>query len=345
MAQRKRATINDIAKSVGVNPSTVSRALNPSSKSKISPKVIKKITVAASKLGYYRNRAAAMLVQKKSYTIGAIIPDLQNPVFPPMIRGLQDVFDKAGYTLILSNSENNKDFADIALSKFQEWAVDGCVLATANREDDIIKKCIQNDISLVLINRTVDDNDVSSVITDDIVGIRSAFNHLVELGHKNIAHIAGPQDTSTGFERYREYISCMKMNDFKDALVEYTDAYNIEEGRLAFQRLWNAEPKVTAIIAGNDLIALGCIDAMHELDLVCPRDVSLVGYNDIPFVNRIKPALTTVSIPKYNIGVRAAEELLKQLDSPDNKDAKKEVIKLQTELVVRESTAAPRKSV
>lgn len=335
MAQKK-ITIREVAASVGVNPSTVSRALNPETRSLITPQVVKKVEKAAQKLGYYPNKMAAALKKNKSLTVGVLIPDLVNPLFPPIIRGLQDTLDAAGYTVITASSDNNPDYEQTAFRKLRERAVDGFVMATAHLEDPLIDECIKDKLPLVLINRTVTKPGVSAVINDDRAGIRAAVEHLLELGHKKIAHIAGPQDTSTGLMRYTEFLSDMREHDLADNLVEIAKAFTVEEGRKACEKFLNTKNKFSAIIAGNDLIALGCIDALKEKGLTCPQDVSVIGFNNMPMLDRMTPALTSIAVPHYEFGVRAAEILLDKIQRPDRESV---VVQLSPKLVVRDSTS------
>ncbi len=333
---KKRVTVRDLAASVGVNVSTVSRALNPETRKMITPEVVQKIVKAAEKMGYYPNRVAAALANNRSQTIGVLIPDLMNPVFPPILRGLQDTCDKAGYTLISANSDNKLENERTALRAMRERAVDGCIMATARRDDPLVEECINQKLPLVLINRTVDREGVNAIINDDAVGIRMAVDHLISLNHKHIAHIAGPQNTSTGFARHEEFLSRMHLKGMSTDLIANADAFSIEEGHRIFNELLAQGEKITAVVASNDLLALGCLDAMKEHGLRCPDDISVVGFNNIPFLDRMAPALTTIAIPHYEIGVQAASNLLEQIRNP-----KKEpfIMKLQPKLIVRGSTA------
>jgi len=179
---------------------------------------------------------------------------------------------------------------------------------------------------------------VDAVVNDDAAGIDYAVEHLIALGHTQIAYIAGPQHTSTGFERREEFIAKMRLQNLNTGYVEIAAAYLVEEGRQALLRLFDKDLHLTAVIAGNDMLALGCIDAINESGLRCPEDISVVGFNNMPFLDRTTPALTTVAIPHYEIGAKAAENILDQLH---NKDRKSAISRLQPELIVRHSTAKP----
>lgn len=334
----KTITIRDVAAALGVNPSTVSRALNPQTQDMITPEVVRNVNQMAQKMGYYPNRVAAALVQKRSYTIGVLIPDLMNPVFPPMIRGLQDTLDKEGYTVIVANSDGHQEYEKTAYRKFRERAIDGFIMATALYKDALVDECVSQNLPLVLMNRTVESGKVNSVVNDDAAGIRMAIDHLISIGHTHIAHIAGPQNTSTGRTRLTEFNDHLKSLGLEASHVLKARNYSIEEGRRLAAEMLSAGERPGAVIGANDLVALGCIDAFENAGLNCPSDISVMGFDDIPFLDRMTPALTTISIPQYEIGAMAAKSLLKQLGESDTKIT---VTRLQPGLMVRESTAPP----
>ena len=336
---KRKATIRDIAELVGVHHSTVSRALNAEMRAKISPAVVRKIERAAAKLGYYPNIVASSLKQNRSFAIGVLIPDLMNPVFPPIIRGIQDTAEAAGYTVITANTDDEPDKESESLRMMQGRLMDGVLIATARREDPIVEQCIDRQIPFVLVNRTVDRADVHAVIVDEYFAIRSTLDHLLEQGHERIAHVAGPAHTSTGYERATTFRTYMRACNQVPDLVVSTNKFTTEEGARAFRKLLSIDDSFTAVVAGSDLVALGCIDAMAEAGLKAPDDISIVGGNDMPFLSRMDPALTTVAIPKYEMGARAATTLL---DIIAGKNEEPVVTRLQPRLVVRHSTAPPR---
>jgi len=332
---KKKPTIRDIANLVGVHHSTVSRALDADQKSKISPKVVRQVENAAQKLGYTPNIAASALRRNRSYAVGVLVPDITNPVFPPILRGIQDVAEAQGYTVIISNTDDTALKEQNAFRMMQGRAIEGMIMATARLDDPIVDECRRNRIPLVLVNRTVGETGVNAVVVDEDFGVRTALDHLFELGHKKIAHIAGPLDTSTGAARKRSFEAYLKLHDFDASLVETTKKFTVDEGYDACNRLLKRGDAFTAVVAGNDLLALGCIDALQAVGKSVPGDVSVVGGNDIPMLSRMSPALTTVKIPKYEMGSQATTILF---DSIEGKDRDPLVIRLQPSLIVREST-------
>jgi LacI family transcriptional regulator len=329
---KRKVTIRDVAERVGVHHSTVSRALSPSKRDKISPAVVEKVERAADELGYFPNIVASSLKQNRSFTVGVLTPDLTNPLFPPIIRGIQDTAEAAGYTLITANTDDEQDKELNALRSMRGRAIEGMIITTARREDRIVEECIANDIPFVLVNRTVDQQGVNAVIIDEVRGINAVLDHLTSLNHTRIAHVAGPQHTSTGHERAVAFGHGMHARDLTGDLVEAADKYTIEEGRRAFGRLLARDNSLTAVVAANDMLALGCIDAISELDLNVPGNISVTGYDDIQFLERMNPALTTVQVPKYEMGSQAAETLL---DAIAGSESEPSVVRVHPQLIVR----------
>jgi len=333
---RRKITIRDVANLVGVHHSTVSRALSPNNRNKISPAVVKKVEKAAEKLGYFPNLVASSLKQNRSFAVGVLIPDLKNPLFPPIIRGIQDTAEAVGYTVITANTDDEEEKERNALRMMQGRSIEGVIIATARRTDPIVEECIEHDIPFVLVNRTVDREDVNAVILDEDFGIRSVLDHLMALKHTRIAHIAGPQHTSTGYHRAECFADYLRMHNLPADLVEPTEKFTVGEGGRAFRKLLARDNNFTAIVAGNDLLALGCVDAMKEMGLLVPENISIAGYDDILFLDRMTPALTTVLVPKYEMGSQAAKTLLEMVGG-DSKEPV--VLRMQPRLVIRNSTA------
>jgi LacI family transcriptional regulator len=332
---KRKVTIRDVADLVGVHHSTVSRALSPSKRGKISPAVVQKVEQAAKDLGYYPNIVASSLKQNRSFTIGVLIPDLMNPLFPPIIRGIQDAAESVGYTVITANTDDEEQKEADALRMMQGRSIEGVIITTARRQDPIVEECLENDIPFVLVNRTVDRDGVNAVIGDEDAGVRAILEHLVGLKHKRIAHVAGPQHTSTGFHRARAFAGFMKERQLQCDLIEATQKFTIEEGRQAFARLLARDSGFSAVVAGNDLLALGCMDAMQDAGIVVPDDMSVTGYDDMLFLERMSPALTTIKVPKYDMGSQACKTLLDLIGGADLVPA---VAEVQPQLVVRDST-------
>jgi LacI family transcriptional regulator len=296
---------------------------------------------AAKSLGYSPNSAARSLRTRTSSVAGVIIPDLRNPVFPPIVRGIEDGLREAGYMALLGNTDGDEDRERELLAAMRGRQTDGFILATSRRGDPFPAEQGGYPVPTVLVNRRADNSDIPSVTPDNIAGVHATVRLLVELGHRRIGHVAGPQELSTGWERYRAFLDAMAAHDLPvdPARVTFSTAFTEEAGLVAALPLLAADPSITAIVAGNDLIALGCYRALDQRGLCCPRDISVVGFNDMPFLDRQRPRLTSVRIPHYEIGIESARLLLERIANPA---APAKRVVLPVELVQRESTTPPR---
>lgn len=339
--KRSRVTLRHVADHAGVHPSTVSRALNTETRSMLKPDLAARVARAASELGYRPHPIASSLRTNRTQTIGVVIPDLTNPLFPPIIRGIEDRLAIAGYTAIIANTDNDRARDRLTVERMRGRRVDGLILATARRRDPLIAECRRDDIPVVLINRTTDTDGIACIINDDALGMRLVVDHMVAQGHERIAYVGGPPTLSTGHMRNEGFEEAMRAANrrIEPELIVHADAFREESGRDAAHALMAKALPFTALIAANDLLALGCLDALEEAGLDCPRDVSVTGFNDMPFLERAVPALTTVRIAHYHMGTQAAELILALAR---DEDIPIQRILLEPELVTRTSTAAPR---
>jgi LacI family transcriptional regulator len=336
-----RPTIKDVASRCGVHPSTVSRALSPAMSHLVADDVAKRIRATAAALGYRPNVTAAGLRTGRSGLVGVLAPDIADPGFPPVLGGVAEALHDAGYATIVVDvgpSGSPVELVDRLIAR----GVDGLVLATVSLYDPVIEHCIDAGVPVVLVNRTDAGKLVPSVASDDEAGIGLAVDHLAGLGHRHIGHVAGPQEISTGALRRSGFEAGAARADLprRAVPVETAPAYTREAGRAAALRLLDHEPELTAIVAANDLLALGVYDALSERGLSCPKDVSVVGHNDMPYVDMLSPPLTTVRIAQREMGDKAARLLLAQIGDPQ---ARHDHVVLAPTLVVRASTAPPRR--
>jgi LacI family transcriptional regulator len=219
--------------------------------------------------------------------------------------------------------------------------VDGFISATARLDRELLDEVGAGGVPLVLVNRSLEDGSVPSVAVDDRQAIKLSVDHVVGLGHSRVGHVAGPQNLSTGHRRYVGFTDAMASAGLSvpEECVRFSRAFTEDEGARACASLLDAsEGALTAIVAANDLLAIGCYDVLEDRGLRCPGDVSIVGFNDMPFVDRLRPPLTTVRIPQREIGTVAADLVLQLQAGPI--DAASEIL-LAPELVVRESTGSP----
>jgi LacI family transcriptional regulator len=332
-----RPSLKDVAKAAGVHTATASRALNERTASMVSPQTVERVRAAAESLGYRVNRVARGLKTNRSFAIGMLVPDITNPFFPPMVRGVEDGLTRAGYTLVLADTDNDAGKERLTQMVMLERQVDGLLLATARRRDAVIEELLTTSVPFVLVNRTIDRGGVAAVIPDDQAGMALAVDHLYELGHRVIGHVAGPSGTSTGARRAAGFEAAVRSRGLEPGPIVEVGSFTVDAAHAVAGALFSGRRRPSAIVAANDLIALGTIDAAGTLGLTCPRDFSLVGFNDMPFVDRLQPPLTTIRVNEYELGIRAAQMLLTLIEDPQ---ARRETIMLAPELVVRGSAAA-----
>jgi LacI family transcriptional regulator len=333
-------TLRDVADAAGVHAATASRALNPATRGLVNAETARRVLRAADSLGYVPNPIARSLKTSRSRTIGVVLPDLINPLFPPIVRGVQDVLRDAGYSGLIVNTDNDPDTERTQIASLLAWHVEGLVVATALLHDPVLERLHAQKVKMVMVNRWTEKLEVPSVTADDAGGIEAAVKHLAGLGHRRILHLSGPLNTSTGVVRSRAFQHAVRDLglDEDPRLVASCDYWSEAEGARVLGTVLDKGIDFTAIVAGNDLIALGCYDIFRERGLSCPEDVSVVGFNDMPFLDKLRPPLTTVNVPQHQIGVEACRMLLEAINEP-GRPARS--VLLPTALVIRGSTTPP----
>jgi LacI family transcriptional regulator len=337
----RRATLRDVALLAGVHISTVSRALNPQTQHLLTPEVVEEIRRISKSLNYRRNAAAHSLRTNRTRLVGVVLPDITNPVFPPIIRGIEDGLAKHGYLAILANTDGHLDREAEIAETLLARGVDGLILASVEREDRAISQLTAEGLPIVTVNRRVDDPAVSSVVNDEADGIRLVLTHLVSLGHSSVANIAGPQSLSTGVERYRAFETQRRALSLKpdQRLIAFAAAFNEAEGDRCTEELLGRGITFSAIVCSNDRLAIGAIAALRRAGLECPENISITGYNDMPLVDRLSPSLSTVRIQQYEVGRDAVGVLFEMIETPAARRTPRHLIR-PVELVIRDSTSA-----
>jgi LacI family transcriptional regulator len=331
-------TLRDVADAARVHPATASRALNPATRGLVNADTARRVIKVAESLGYRPNPIARGLKTAKSSTVGLVIPDLTNPLFPPIVRGIEEVLEPAGYSGLIVNTDNDLHRERLQIDSLLSRQVEGLIVATAMLDHPLLAQLSREGVRMVMVNRRPDGVDVPSITPDDAAGVELAVRHLAGLGHRRIAHLAGPVSTSTGLVRARAFRSAVRDLGLDDdpGLVVTCDYWSEDAGAAGLRALLDREASFTAVVAGNDLIALGCYDVFAERDIDCPGDVSVVGFNDMPFLDKLRPPLTTVAVPHQEIGAEAARLLL---DAIADQSRPARSVLLPLHLVVRGSTA------
>jgi LacI family transcriptional regulator len=327
-------TIRDVAQAAGVHVSTVSRALNPDKRGLISEEVLRVVEEAAQRLGYRPNRAASALRTGRTHTIGVLVPDITNPVFPPILQGIEASAAARGYFVFVTNVMDPA-LARPVVERMLAQQVDGLVMAIATRDDPLIDYLQKAGMHTVLVNRADESGRLPAVVSDDRLAMKLAVDHLVGAGHRRIAHLAGPQKVPTGVARRQGVEQALRDRGLELAAVVECEGYRREAGRHAMEQLLAQHERPEAVVCCNDLVALGAYDLLRKQGLRVPQDISITGHNDMPLVDMVDPPLTTVRLPHRELGWRAAQLLFGVLDGEQLSVA---TVVLRPELVVRDST-------
>lgn len=332
----KRATIDDVAALAGVHKGTVSRALNVATEHQVNAVTVRRIQRAAKQLGYVPNVMARSLRTNLSMTVGVIVPDLTNPIFPPILRGIESHLVDRGYTALVANTDGRESTESVAFESLLARRVDGFIVATGRQDHPFLSEAFERGTKIVLVNRGGSDAGYPLVTSDDAQGVSASVDHLVGLGHRSIVHLAGPASFSTSSVRRDAFLAAVaRIPGLTHSIVE-TDAFSVAAGEEAMRELLRSEgERPTAIVAANDLLAVGALRTLRQSGLDCPGDISVIGFNDMPFAEDLNPALTTVRIMLNQMGVESARLLLEGISTGVQTPVS---LKLPVSLIVRSST-------
>lgn len=314
----KPVTLKDIARETGVHVSTVSRALDPNTRTSLTEELVKRIQATADRLGYRPNRLASGLRTRRTMTVGLVIPDITNALFPPIVRGVESVLEEAGYASMIVNTDNQLDRERKLINVLLERGVDGIVHAAAERADPGIEVAVRHNVPVVTVNRQIEALNAPAVINDDASGIDALMRRLHGAGHRHIAQIAGPQSLSTGKQRREAFDRSARALglDLPGCASVCATRFDEAEGRRCAEALLAGDWPFTAILCANDRLALGALDVLAERGLDCPGDVSVTGYNDDPILDRLPPGLTTIRVARFEAGALGAKLLLEMMREP-----------------------------
>ena len=329
----KAPSIYDVANEARVSVFTVSAVVN--NKAHVGKKLRERVEAAIQKLNYRPNLLARSLAKQKTHTIGMVVPDIANPFFPMVVRGVEDATQKRGYNLLLCNSDDTQAKEENALELLLSKRVDGILLTKAvNDMSPALRQTIREmKIPIVLLMRTFPKISKDAIITDDYQGAYEAVCHLARAGRKQIGLMGGPMKVSNGKARWQGFHDALEANHltYDPALVVEGD-YRMESGYRGGHLLLSHRPD--GVYVANYMMTVGLLKAAEEMGLRCPEDFGLVSFDDYPWLGIFRPKLTTVELPKYQLGQEAAELLLDRIAGKDGPGVQK---KLQPELRVRES--------
>jgi DNA-binding LacI/PurR family transcriptional regulator len=332
------ATIKDLAKTLNLSPSTVSRALRDHPD--ISHLTKKRVMSLAKKLDYHPDTIAQSLQTKKTKTIGVIVPEIKQPFFASVINGIEELAYASGYTIIVCQSNEIYDREVLYTRTLVSHRVAGLLvsLSQTTQSLDHFKMLQRRGIPIVFFDRVSNDIEASKVVVDDYKGALAAVDHLIRAGYKRIAHLAGPINLSISKYRLKGYKDALKQNNlpFKPELVVH-GGLDETDGVIGFQKLLNLAILPDAVFAVNDPVAIGAFVTIKEHGLKIPGDIALVGFSNTNVSSLLEPPLTTVEQPSYEIGKLAAQLLMDQIRNNDETFVPQFKI-LKTHLIVRGST-------
>lgn len=329
-----KPNIQDVAKHAGVSIATVSRVIN--NQGGVRKKTEDKILKAIKDLGYIRNAAARTMKRNETKTIGVIVPDIKNPFFPLVMAGIEQKAREKGYFTILSSTNESPIIEEKIVKNFIERGVDGVIITTADENGDQLKLLQEKNIPTVAVDRSIKNIEVDTVLVDNIKGSYQAVQHLILQGHQKIAIICGPQGTTPGYERFVGYKNALEDHNISiDERLVIQGDFGESSGYLATKQLYELDARPTAILSSNNLMTIGCMKALEDLDWKLGREVSFIGFDDVDIATFLNPKLTVVSRPMYAVGEIAFMFLHDRINFKDTLPKRR--YSLAPELLIRES--------
>jgi len=330
------ATIHDVAKLAQVSISTVSRVFNGTAF--VNDDVKQRVEAAMQELHYQPSSAARSLRVNRSRIIGLLISDIQNPFFMSLIQGVEDEAQRQGYSVLLCNSSEDSAREQQYLQVLYAERVAGVIFVpTRERLGPALDAFHERNIPLVAVDRRVKDHEADAVLVDNVMGARMAVEHLIANGYRRIGVITGPKTVTTGHDRLEGYRQALRAAEIPhDPALERWGKFQRESGAQLAAELLAVQPALDAIFAGNNLIAMGALDAIHAQGLRVPQDMGFVGYDELPWVAPGVVSLTTIAQPVYELGSAAASRLFQRLQKK-GPQSRQEVI-LSPTLHIRDSS-------
>ncbi|MDK2982426.1 MAG: LacI family transcriptional regulator [Chloroflexota bacterium] len=333
--------MNDVAERTGVSKTTISRIINqvPNAASK---ETVDRVLKAIDELGYYPNQVAASLKRTTTRTIGLVMGDIENPFFGSMIKGVEEVVRSSGYSLILANSNYNDALEQELCMLMMSKQVDAILIAPSGFSScEQYAPILERQIPIVFIDNYVPNCQADAVVVNNLEASAEACNHLIDLGHKRIAFIAGPESRISADLRTKGYLSAMQASFGQpdEELLQRGD-HTVAGGYKCMTELLKLSEVPTAVFVSNNLMTVGALGAIKDAGLSIPSDISILGFDDMYWYSINQPSLTAVDQPAFEIGQTAAKRVVMRLHN--KKQPSPETIELTAKLIVRDSTAPPR---
>jgi DNA-binding LacI/PurR family transcriptional regulator len=335
-------SIREVAKRAGVSISTVSRTINNASS--VDPKTAERVKKAMEDLRYYPNTHARSLVSGRSGILGLIVSDITNPFFPELVKGFEDVAIQHGYEIMLSSTGYDSARMALCVRRMFERQAEGVAIMTSEMDQPLIDELIHREVPTVFLDVGSAQGLISNIVVDYGGGINQAVEYLLSLGHRRIGFISGPLALKSARIRRSAFLECLQRTTLLDreGLVKEGD-HTIDGGLAAMVSLLDSGDPPTAVLASNDLTAIGALCAVRRKGWSVPGDVSVIGFDDIHFAQFTEPPLTTVALPRRLLAEQAICALLQHLDpEKPGAPAHEATYTIKPALVIRESTGAPR---
>ncbi len=331
-------TIVEVAERAKVSIATVSNVIRGTKR--VSPALQERVKKAIRDLDYYPNELARSLKVKQTRMLAMVLPDITNPFFPEIIRGAEDCAFERGYFLMTANTDEQIGRERRIISALRSYRVDGVLLASAPGKDTShIQSTIQAGIAIVCLDRSVSGISTDAVLLDNVRGAQECVRHLIQVGHRRIAIVAGPKKLQTGRERLRGYEDALREADIQvDPALIFEGDFREESGYRLSKEFLRRRQKPSAIFVCNGVMTLGVLKAMEEIGVACPEDIALATFDDLTLDHSFHPHLTAVVQPSYEIGARAATILMNRIEGKLGKEPS--VVRIAPTLVIRESTRA-----
>jgi DNA-binding LacI/PurR family transcriptional regulator len=330
-----KATIYDIAKEAGVSIATVSKVIN--GKGRISSETRNAVFAIMERFDFQPSVIASALTGKKTFTLGLLVPDVSNPFFAEIARAIEDQGHQLGYSVVMCNTDNKDEKIERYISLLLQKSVDGIIIATGIEKKEILVQLLEKGLPIVLIAREMPLVAVETVVVDDYAGGCMAANHLLQLGHKDIAILAESQKVSSSRERMRGFRQTMADSGltFNEKWLKICD-YKIEDGKKNALELLQGNNRPSAIFACNDLLAVGALQAAKALQINVPSELSIISFDNTILASVTNPPLTTIAQPMEEMGKLAVNLIVEHIKG--DKKAKQRIV-FRPELMIRESTA------
>ena len=336
----KTPDIRTVAALAKVSIATVSRTINGSPL--VSDRLSKRVWQAIKQVNYFPNTHARTLVSGRSRLLGIIVENITNPFFPDLVKSFEEIAVRNGYEILVSSSNSQPEILTTCVRRMLERKVDGVAVMTFGEEEPVLDQLVHRNVPIVLAEFKLDDPKASTILLDYSTGIRAAVNHLAELGHRNIAFLAGPHSLHSAITRETDFQTAIEAAGLplqKKWVIECD--HTLKGGAGGFMQLQKLASRPTAIICSNDMTAIGVLRAAYKEGLKVPDDVSVIGLDDIDFAEFTLPPLTSIRLSREDLARAAFEALRGQAEDPGNPRMQREFL-VSTSLVVRESTAPPR---